>query len=64
MGKRKSAFRPREEGTGTLSEEAKEEEGVRMDPVGGESSMKRRIGSREESELTLSFLFFVQLTRW
>ncbi|KAL7411543.1 hypothetical protein BDY24DRAFT_396200 [Mrakia frigida] len=34
MGKRKSAFRPREEGSGMLSEEAKEEEGVRMDPVG------------------------------
>jgi hypothetical protein len=40
LGKRKSVFRPREEGTGGLSEEAKREEEVRMDPVGGEFEMR------------------------
>jgi len=63
MGKRKSAFRPREEGTGTLSEEAKEEEGVRMDPVGGEYSTNGKRGNKE-FETDDPVLFFAQLTRW
>jgi hypothetical protein len=40
LGKRTTRFRPREEGSGMLSEIAKAEEEVRLDPIGGQQMMR------------------------